>query len=234
MEKRHTSGIRETLTLILVTLLALVTVRAFFFQAFTIPTGSMKDTLLIDDRLIVSRISYGLATPLDGRVLLSFSNPRRGDVIVFKYPYDQRLDTSRPEMRDMDFVKRVVGIPGDVVEIRAKKVFVNGLPEESGHNRHSSPEVIPPQDATMVPQAPATYFNHCDESSPACLAKRDWMPKTLVPPGQYFVLGDNRDESYDSRFWGFVGRERIHGKALLVYWSWGESGIRWSRIGRGF
>lgn len=216
---------------ILGTLAAVLIVRAFLFQGFKIPTGSMRTTLAVGDQILVSRIAYDLSNPLGAAPLTTFAQPRRGDVVVFRYPYDPKLDASRPETRNMDFVKRVVAVPGDVVEIRAKKVIVNGFAEPEGPFLHVSAEVAPPLQGEQT-KTDAAYFDHCDEKESACMTKRDWMPKTVVPPGKIFVLGDNRDESYDSRFWGFVPRANIIGKALLIYWSGNDSSISGSRIGR--
>lgn len=218
---------------ILVALVLLLVVRGFLFQGFRIPTASMRTTLEIGDQILVSRIAYDLANPFGSGPLATFAQPRRGDVVVFRYPFDPRLDTARPEMRGMDFVKRVVAVPGDVVEIRAKRVFVNGYEEPEGAFSHSGTEVAPPLNQGAQPQAGAVYFDHCDEKAPGCYSKRDWMPKTTVPPGKLFVLGDNRDESYDSRFWGFVPRENLIGKAMLIYWPGAASPSGGSRFGRG-
>ena len=189
--------------LIVAAVLALI-IRTFVVQAFKIPSGSMEDTLLIGDHLLVSKFVYGLQVPFSDEPILSFHDPERGDIIVFEFPEDK--DKSYFQRRD--FIKRVIGIPGDQVEIRNKNVYVNG-------ERYLTPEAVY-KDGTMT-------------SGP-----RDNMPSVTVPPDSYFVMGDNRDRSYDSRFWRFVDRSAIKGKAFIKYWSWdsGKFMPRWSRIGR--
>ena len=174
--------------------LALV-IRAFIFQAFTIPSGSMLNTIQIGDYLLVNKFVYGVKIPFTDKYLFRGSDPERGDIIVFKYPGDESID----------YIKRIVGVPGDVIEVRNKQFFRNGQPVEESYIRHSRPN----------------YIGRLDNVGPV-----------TVPADHYFVMGDNRDNSEDSRAWGFVKREKIHGKAWRIYWSWesGE-GPRWSRLG---
>lgn len=181
--------------LIIAIILALI-IRSFFIQAFKIPSGSMLETLQIGDHLLVSKILYGVKVPFTHYMLAEFSDPQHGDIIVFEFPED----TSK------DFIKRVIGLPGDTIEIRDKAVYRNG-------EKLDEP-----------------YAQHTDSITNS--SRRDNMPPITVPEGKYFVMGDNRDESYDSRFWGFVDRNKIKGKAWLLYWSSnGLSNIRWNRIG---
>lgn len=196
-------------------------IRSCVVQAFKIPSGSMLDTLLIGDHLLVTKFSYDLKVPfLD--VALPVAAPQRGDIVVFLFGQDPpRLvdDPSRwlecslamlgkqDESCPKDFIKRVVGLPGDEVEIRDKHVLVNGRLLVEDYVQYRDPQRV--------------------------IRPRDILGPLTVPEGKFFVLGDNRDESLDSRFWGFVDRDRIKGKAWRVYWSWEQgNGPRWDRIGR--
>jgi signal peptidase I len=192
--------------LIVAVILALI-IRTFVVQAFKIPSGSMEDTLLIGDHLLVSKFIYGVQFPWSDDRYLALRHPERGDVIVFEFPEDK--DKSYFERRD--FIKRVIGLPGDTVEVRNKQVFVNG-------ELYTNPEEIH-KEASVV----------SSEYGP-----RDFMAPVTVPPGNYFVMGDNRDRSYDSRFWGFVAEPKIKGQAFIKYWSWDSEdfSVRWNRIGR--
>jgi signal peptidase I len=167
----------------------------------------MLPTLLIGDHLLVNKFVYGLRVPFTGKIILPYKKPQRGEIIVFQYPKDPSID----------YIKRVVGIPGDTVEIRMKKVFINGIEVNDPHAHISSPAIL---------QASAS--------------PRDNYGPILVPEGSVFVLGDNRDNSYDSRFWGFVDDKAILGKAFILYWSWDIDkplfslarfgSIRWGRL----
>lgn len=173
---------------------ALITI-TFIVQAFKIPSGSMLSTLQIGDYLLVNKFLYGLKKPFSDDYLISGQEPQAADVIVFRYPKDPSLD----------YIKRIVGVPGDTLEMRNRVLYRNNEKVEEPYAQH----VLPP-----------SY-------------ERDNFPAITVPPGKYFVLGDNRDESADSRFWGFVDRSAIRGKAWRIYWSWqGFDNIRWSRMGR--
>lgn len=195
-------------------------IRSCVVQAFRIPSGSMLDTLLIGDHLLVTKFSYDLKMPLLD-MSMPVADPQRGDVIVFLFgrnvpkPMDDPArwlecglsvlgeeDESCPK----DFIKRVIGLPGDVIEIRAKRVYVNGRMLEEEYVRFRDQQRL--------------------------IRPRDALGPMTVPENKFFVLGDNRDESLDSRFWGFVDRERIKGKAWRIYWSWEQGGgPRWDRIG---
>lgn len=185
--------IREYAESIAIAVLLALVIRTYLVQAFKIPSGSMEDTLAIGDHLLVSKFMYGTKIPFVDKRVLTIRDPRQGDVIVFEYPEDP----------SKDFIKRVVGVPGDVVEGRDKKVFVNGKPYENTHEVHKEAEIIP------------------KEMNP-----RDTFGPVTVPENSYFVMGDNRDRSYDSRFWKFVRRDQIKGLAFIKYWSWDREKLR--------
>ena len=203
-ERRHKSAWRDWSEALFVAAILALIIRTFIVQAFKIPSGSMEDTLLIGDHLLVNKFIYGIQVPgVDGR-FLTIREPQRGDIVVFEFPEDR----GQSFWKRRDFIKRVVGLPGDIVEIRNKQVFVNNQP-------HVVPEAVY-KDGTLIPGG------------------RDNMPAVKVPVGHYFMMGDNRDRSYDSRFWGFVSNAEIKGLALIKYWSWDSDQFlpRWNRIGR--
>ncbi len=194
------SALRENIEAIIVAIILALFIRTFVVQAFKIPSGSMKDTLLIGDHILVNKFIYGVKLPFAGTTVIPVKEPKRGDIVVFRFP----------EEPDKDFIKRVIGVPGDIVEIQQKQVFVNGKPLNADYGINTDPHVIP-----------------------GALQPRDNFGPVRVPEGKLFVLGDNRDHSYDSRFWGFVDIEKVKGKAFMVYWSWDREdfGVRWGRIG---
>ncbi len=204
-EIKKKSTFREYAEAIIVALLLALFIRTFVVQAFKIPSGSMEPTLLIGDHILVNKFIYGikLRVPFTSLnyTLIPISTPKRNDVVVFIYPVDPKKD----------FIKRVVGLPGDTVQIKDKKVYINHLPMEDPHGVHS--------DQMTIPEAEQP---------------RDNTGPLIVPPNKLFVMGDNRDESYDSRYWGFVDKNEIIGKAFIIYWSWDrtEFGVRWSRLGK--
>lgn len=211
---------REWSEALIVAFVIAMILRTFVVQAFKIPSGSMEDTLLVGDHLLVNKFVYGMQIPFTDIRILPIRAPRRGDVIVFEFPEDSR-DSSLHFWQRRDFIKRVVGTPGDTVAIRDKQVFVNGEPYRIPQEVHKDPNVIP--------SSP-----YCEVGFPRPNPCRDSMAPTQVPLGQYFVMGDNRDRSYDSRFWGFVPEEKIKGLAFIKYWSWNSKTHwpRWGRIGR--
>ena len=196
MNPRWQKLLLEYLEALAVALVLAFVIRTFVVQAFKIPSGSMLDTLLIGDHLLVNKFLYGTHIPFTDKAVLPLEDPKRGDVIVFEFPEDTTKD----------FIKRIIGVPGDVVEMKDKVLTRNG--------------------ETLV----EPYIKHTDSG---LQQRRDNFGPITVPAGKYFVMGDNRDESYDSRFWGFVDKEKIRGKAWVIYWSWdGPSDIRLGRIGR--
>lgn len=181
---------------ILLALIVALFIRTFIVQAFYIPSGSMLETLQIGDRLLVNKFLYGIKIPFTDRYLVRLADPKPGDVIVFRYPEDPSVD----------FIKRIVGVPGDVLSMRDNVLYRNGEPVDE------------------------PYLRPADGDNP--LARRNFET-IVVPEDSYFVMGDNRDNSRDSRYWGFVKRPDIHGKAWRIYWSSnGLSDIRLSRFGQ--
>ena len=188
------STLREYFESIVIAVILALFIRTFVVQAFKIPTGSMEENLLIGDHLLVNKFVFGpSATPLE-RALLPMGSLKRGEVVVFKYP----------EEPDRDFIKRVIGLPGETVELREKKVYINGTPLNEPYVHFLAP-----------PRVGGTEFNEVTSFD----VRERYGPVT-VPPNQYFVMGDNRDNSQDSRYWGFLPRELVKGKALVIYWSY--------------
>ena len=181
-------------------LLLALFIRTFIVQAFKIPSGSMIPTLQIGDHILVNKLAYGVRVPFWEQYLVRFGEVQRGDVVVFVFPED----------RSKDFIKRVVAVAGDRVEVRGKNVYVNGKQIDD----------------------PYAHFEGDDPQAFGVSTRDDYGPKT-VPENHVFVLGDNRDRSYDSRFWGFVDLGEVRGKAFLIYWSWdgGDRWVRWERLG---
>ena len=188
------------LSLLFFILVAAFLLRVLVFQPYRSTTNYMEDTLAVGDYFLVNKIIFGTTIPFTDKRILKIRDPRRGDVIVFEYPEDP----------SKDFIKRVIGTPGDEVEVKEKKVYINGKHYENPHEVHKEKELIP------------------REQNP-----RDNFGPVKVPENSYFVMGDNRDRSYDSRFWGFVKNPKIKGLAFIKYWSWDSSRcrIRWGNIG---
>jgi signal peptidase I len=186
------STIREYYEALLIAVIFVNFARIFVFQAFKIPTGSMEDNLKVGDHIIVNKFIYGPEPGSFLRKLVPLRDVKRGDVIVFRYPLQP----------DTDFVKRVIGMPGDTIEIRDKKVAVNGKQLDEPYVIHEDQQMYP-----LQPALPEPYRS------------RDQFGPYTVPQGQYFAMGDNRDRSSDSRYWGTVPRSMIKGRAFMVYWS---------------
>lgn len=213
-EKIQKSGFAEYFEALFIAIILALFIRSFIVQAFTIPSGSMLQTLQVGDFLLVNKFTYGIRFPFTvketkpeaasmwarynvvlGPEMVHIGDPKRRDIVVFEFPRDPSVH----------YIKRVIGIPGDTIEVRDKQVYVNG-------ERQVEP-----------------YVQHV-RSMPG---EGDNFGPVTVPEGKYFCMGDNRDESFDSRFWGFVDRSAIVGKAFILYWSMdGISSIRWNRIGK--
>jgi signal peptidase I len=230
------SKTREYAEAIIIAVLLALLIRSFVIQAFKIPSGSMIPTLVIGDHILVNKFIYGLKLPFtDGRILI-FSPPKRGDIIVFSFPGNKEKEectsiskglstriTNTLKMKNpaylfksdcRDFIKRVVGVGGDTVEIKDKKVYINGRALSEPYKQHVDQLVMS-----------------------ADVSPRDNFGPITVPRNKLFAMGDNRDNSHDGSFWGFVDMEEIKGEAFIIYWSWDSleslfNKVRWSRIGK--
>ncbi len=202
------STFREYLEALIIALIIALFIRTFIVQAFKIPSGSMESTLLIGDHIFVNKFIYGIRIPVLGKRIFAFKKPQRRDVIVFVFPED----------KSKDFIKRVVGVEGDVIEIKDKNLYLNGELQDEPYTQFV-------EEGRIIPS-------------------RDNFGPVQIPEGKIFVEGDNRDRSYDSRFWGFVDINEVIGKAFIIYfsikkrpadkwfefWKW-PGRIRWGRVG---
>jgi signal peptidase I len=197
--------------LIWAVLVVKLVINPFILEAYEVPTGSMETTILPGDRLIVEKFTYGLHIPFTRITILPMTTPKPGNVVVFKSPYD-----------GLTLVKRCVATGGDTVEVRSKRLFVNGREIQDRHVIHRDSFPVPP----MNPPLPASVFQQDWEERHLVqtYAVRDNFGPVVVPQNSYFMMGDNRDESFDSRFWGPVPRHLIRGRALFIYWSWDKLG----------
>ncbi|MGH7325739.1 MAG: signal peptidase I [Candidatus Rokuibacteriota bacterium] len=203
VKTRRKSLVREYGEAIVIAIVLALVIRTLVVQAFTIPSGSMMETMLVGDYILVNKFLYGPEIPFTDWRVPGLRQPRRGDIIVFRYPQDEQRD----------FIKRIVGTPGDRIQIRGADVYVNGRRLDEPYVKHTGP---PPS------HVGPTYCSYAYGCEP-----------TMVPSDSYFVMGDNRDNSQDSRYWGFVRRDKIKGKAFLIYWSWDgdRHWLRWWRLG---
>ena len=195
------SPLRESFESLLIAVALALFARTFVFQAFKIPSGSMENGLLVGDHLIINKMVFAPALTGFDRALLPRRDIKRGDVIVFKYPVDP----------GRDFIKRVIGLPGEQIEVRRKKVYINGTPLDEPYVHYLTPM---PAEGEQLDDKRVAYG-----------------PVT-VPAGQYFMMGDNRDNSEDSRYWGFTPANYMKGQALFIYFSTGQSigDIQWGRL----
>jgi len=198
---------REYIEAIIFALILALIIKTFLIQAFKIPSGSMIPTLLKGDQILVNKFIYGTRIPLSDVKVLEIREPHRGDIVVFEYPED----------RNVHYIKRLIGLPGDTIEIVNKAVFVNGEKYDVPQAQYEDPEVLP-----------------------SAISVRDNYGPLVVPPHCYFMMGDNRDNSRDSRFWGFVDNVELVGNAVVIYWSWDitsgglaerAKNVRWGRLG---
>ena len=204
-ETEKKSTLREYYEALLIAIIFVNFARIFVFQAFKIPTGSMEDNLKVGDHIIVNKFIYG-PVPLPWLKAFPLRDIKRGDIIVFRYPM-------QPET---DYVKRVIGLPGDTLMVRDKNVYINGKMLNEPYVVHDDPVVYPAN-----PMLPDPYRS------------RDQYGPYTVPEEHYFAMGDNRDRSSDSRFWGTVPRSMIKGRAFMVYWSWGRTAPQQADAGTG-
>jgi signal peptidase I len=203
---KRKSLVREYSEAIIIAVLLALFIRAFIVQAFKIPSGSMEPTLLVGDHILVNKFIYGIRVPIVNNEIIPIKSPKQFDIVVFQYPND----------RSKDYIKRVIGLPLQKVQVINKKIYINDQPLNDPYGYFDDPNVLP--------------------------GTRDNFGPVVVPSHSYFVMGDNRDHSYDSRFWGFVDHGDLVGEAFIIYWSWRQEGnfsmepsesyIRWNRFGK--
>ncbi|MDR3569211.1 MAG: signal peptidase I [Syntrophobacteraceae bacterium] len=203
---KHKTVAREYTEVLVIAILLALFIRVFVVQAFKIPSGSMEPTLLVGDHILVNKFIYGLRVPFANKVIVPVEAPKQFDIVVFQYPKDPSVD----------YIKRVIGLPLQKIQIVDKKIYINDklLKEPFGH--YGDPRIVP--------------------------GPRDNFGPVVVPANHYFMMGDNRDNSSDSRFWGFVPTRDLVGEAFVIYWSWRDSGslslhastsfVRWDRFGK--
>jgi signal peptidase I len=233
LASKRKSKLREYIEAVVIAVFLALLIRAFVVQAYKIPSGSMIPTLLIGDHILVNKFTYGIKVPFTDNRVLIFNQPKRGDVIVFSFPKNKEQAECTSVTKNIstrignawssgnpfylfrddckDFIKRLIGVGGDKIEVRNKIVYVNGVPLDEPYAIHNDINVEGPP--------------------------RDNFGPFTVPRGSFFVMGDNRDQSYDSRFWGVVDMDEIKGRAFIMYWSWDSEGsllnqVRWSRLGK--
>jgi signal peptidase I len=210
-----------------VSVLLFLLIRTFLVEAFKIPSGSMENTLQVGDFLLVNKLVYGAEVPFTHARLPRLRSPQRGDVIVFEFPEDV----------SKNFVKRLVGLPGDTVQMIAGMLIRNGVPLKERYVEHTEPDMDPGADDF---QWQRRYLVGTAASASQYLPSRNNWGPLLVPDGKYFVLGDNRDNSLDSRYWGFVPDSLLKGRPFVVYYSYSPDSVdtfawlthnRWTRLG---
>ena len=195
---------REYAEAIAIAIVLALFIRTFIIQAFKIPSGSMKPTLIVGDHLLVNKFIYGIRIPIIDRFLIQFKKPKKGDILVFKWPKDE----------SKDFIKRVVGTEGDIIEIRNDILYINGQKVVT--------EFVSKYNDNDISEADR-YEEYLENNKHYILdqyVKYEDFGPVIVPKDSIFVMGDNRDNSQDSRYWGFVTLNKIKGKALIIYWSW--------------
>lgn len=199
-DEQSKTKVKEYIESIIIAILIALFIRTFIICAYKIPSRSMVPTLLVGDHILVNKFIYGVKIPLIRRTIVPVREPKRGEIVVFIFPND----------RSKDFIKRVIGVAGDKIEIKNKKIFINDQEYKDSYGIYSDSFILP---GSMQP--------------------RDNFGPVTVPAKSIFVMGDNRDESLDSRFWGFVDLKDVEGKAFIIYWSWNrdEHNLRWERLG---
>ncbi len=204
-------------------ILLVFVLRSFIVEPFRIPSGSMLPTLHVGDFILVNKFSYGIRLPIINKKVLPIGKPKRGDVMVFRYPVDPKLN----------FIKRVIGLPGDILSYKDKKLFINGQPIKVESDGRYAYEQL-----SLKGKSATQLIETIDDSAHNILLddflrSRD-LERVVVPAGHYFVMGDNRDHSNDSRYWRFVPESNVVGRAFFIWFSWKSlsgGGVEWSRIG---
>lgn len=233
---KQKSKFREYTEAIIIAIILALLIRTFIVQAFKIPSGSMKQTLLVGDQILVSKFLYGVKIPFTDIRFFILRQPRRGDIIVFSFPQNKEKEECRSFTQNVasrfsnvwsnksllylfkddcrDFIKRVIGVGGDKIEIKNKVVYVNNV-------------------ALVEPYA----IYNSKSAGESAIEPRDNFGPVIIPRNKFLVLGDNRDNSHDGRFWGYVDMSEIKGRAFIIYWSWNSKNewlnkVRWGRLGK--
>lgn len=224
--KSTASHMREWIKSIVIALAIFLLLRTFLIEAFRIPSGSMENTLLVGDFLFVNKALYGAEIPFTGVRLPPIREPERGDLVIFRSVEDERLTV----------VKRIIGVPGDTLAMVDNVLQVSGVPRDEPYALHVD-SLADPEDPKMRAWQ-VRYLTADRDPTEYRPTLKNWGP-IVVPPDSFFVMGDNRDHSYDSRYWGFLGRRRIRGRPLIVYYSYDKNGVlplpfitsvRWRRL----
>lgn len=233
---KQKSKFREYTEAVIIAIILALLIRTFIVQAFKIPSGSMKQTLLVGDQILVSKFLYGMKIPFTDTRFFILRQPRRSDIIVFSFPQNKEKEECRSFTQNVasrfgnawsnksllylfkddcrDFIKRVIGVGGDKIEIKNKVVYINNV--------------------ALV--EPYTIYNSKNFGESA-IEPRDNFGPVIIPRNKFLVLGDNRDNSHDGRFWGYVDMSEIKGRAFIIYWSWDSKDewlnkVRWGRLGK--
>ena len=232
LSKLKKSGLRQNVESLLIAIALAFFIRTFIVQPFKIPSGSMIPTLLIGDHLLVSKFIYGTRIPFTDRIVIPVRNIKRGDVIVFTYPNPE----NDPSKKGVDYIKRVIGIPGDSIDVKGRNLYINGeeihLKFLGDFQDERDGKKWDEYDEKLFGKKHRVRYSKEREATD----KGNYLPVAKVPEAKVFVMGDNRDNSQDSRFWGYVPIENIAGKAFIIHWSldWDSEGIldkvRWKRI----
>ncbi len=271
MPKHLGSGLKKFVSEWVPVIVAVLLIRSFLVEAFMVPTGSMEDTIAIGDFMLVNKFTYGVKLPFTDRTLINISTPKRGDIIVFRFPVDPDMpvDSLKPQRYvrifpqwlpllpifwDKDknfftwyvprnFIKRCVAVAGDTVEVRNKELFINGKKQVEPYVVHKFYYNLPPLPSELKPEFQRLWQNRSFYRSDLSPYVRDNFGPVVIPDGHIFAMGDNRDNSEDSRFWGPLELRHIRGKPLVLYFSSNAApniariilspwAIRFNRIGR--
>lgn len=232
LSKYTKSKLRQNIEALAFAIILALIIRTFVFQPFKIPSGSMIPTLLVGDHLLVNKFVYGTKIPFTNIEIFPIDKIKRGDVIVFTYPNNER----DPSKNGLYYIKRVVGLPGDEIDLNGRNLIVNGeevpIEYEGTYSDKRNGEQFDEYREDLFGDEHTVIFRKGKENT----NRGSYIPVTKVPEGSVFVMGDNRDNSQDSRFWGFVPIENIAGKAFIIHWSWDFANpdvvnkVRWNRI----
>ncbi|MCH7949002.1 MAG: signal peptidase I [Candidatus Dadabacteria bacterium] len=232
LSKYTKSKLRQNIEALAFAILLALIIRTFVFQPFKIPSGSMIPTLLVGDHLLVNKFIYGTRIPFTDIEIFPIEKIKRGDVIVFTYPNNER----DPSKNGLYYIKRVVGLPGDEIDLNGRNLYINGgkvpIEYEGTYSDKRNSEQFDEYREDLFGEEHTVIFRKGKENT----NRGSYIPVTKVPEGSVFVMGDNRDNSQDSRFWGFVPIENIAGRAFIIHWSWDFANpdilnkVRWDRV----